>query len=201
MRPAVPEPQQQRSIATRRRLLDAAVAELLDHGYGAVTTVGVARRAGVTRGAQQHHFPMKEALVAEAVRHLNAISREQLAEQIGALPRGRRRLGDALDLIYAQYRGPVFVAIFELSLAGRRDPELRELVSAEEQKMASTIFTIGREVLGKDALGSAETAARWATALSTIRGIAILQVLGHSERALQRQWRYARRQLLENLGS
>src|SRR4051794_41791797 len=64
------EPKQARAHATRRRLLDAAVEELVEHGYAGLTTPAVARRAGVSRGAQQNHFPHKATLVAEAVRHL-----------------------------------------------------------------------------------------------------------------------------------
>ncbi|MEA2166976.1 MAG: hypothetical protein QOF76_276 [Solirubrobacteraceae bacterium] len=195
----VPEPKQQRSVATRRRLLDAAVAELIDNGYGAVTTVGVARRAGATRGAQQHHFPNRELLVAEAIKHLANLTSEQLTTRIAELPKGKSRMADALDLVYEQYAGPLFVAMFELSLAARHEPALQEIVAAEEAAMAGTVYGIGGEILGADALRSADTAARWTAALSQIRGIAILRVLGHSEGALQRQWRFARSQIIASL--
>lgn len=195
----VPQPKQQRSVATRRRLLDAAVAELIDNGYAAVTTTGVARRAGATRGAQQHHFPNKELLVAEAIKHLARISSEEMTAEIAGLPKGKGRMADALDLVYARYAGPLFVSVFELSLAARHDPALQEIVASEEEAMAKTIYGIGREILGAEALRSADTAARWSAALSLIRGIAILRVLGHSERALQRQWRFARSQIITGL--
>src|SRR3954465_3588808 len=45
------EPKQARAHATRRRLLDAAVEELLEHGYVGLTTQAVARRAGASPGA------------------------------------------------------------------------------------------------------------------------------------------------------
>lgn len=196
-RPALP-PQQQRSIETRRRLLDAAVTELLENGYGKVTTVSVARRASVTRGAQQHHFPNKDVLVAEAVRHLARRQSDELRSQITALPRGRNRVANALDLMYAQFAGPLFAAMFELSLAARHEPALRDLVMEEEQGMSKTVHDLGRELFG-DALRSADFAARWAVALSTIRGLAVLRMLGHSERSLQRQWRLARAQIIASL--
>lgn len=199
--PPLLEPQQQRSVATRRRLLDAAAAELLENGYGAVTTVSVARRAQVTRGAQQHHFPNKEVLVAEAVRHLVRRHCEELEAQLAALPRGSSRTTDALDLVYAQFRGPVFTAMFELSLAARHEPALRDVVAAEEAAMAQKVYDVGREVLGPDALMTPDFTANWLTALSTIRGLAVLGILGHSERALERQWRFAREQIIANLAA
>jgi hypothetical protein len=102
-------------------------------------------------------------------------------------------------VIYAQYGGPLFAAMFELSLAARHEPALADLVMDEEQGMAGTVHALGREIFEPDALKSAELAARWAVALSTIRGIAVLQILGHSKRALQRQWRFARGQIIDSL--
>jgi len=165
-------PQQQRSIDTRRRLLDAALAELLENGYAKVTTVSVARRQS-----------------------------EELQAQIAALPRGKRRFADALDLIYGQFAGPLFGAIFELSLVSRHEPALRELVRGEEHSMSKTIHDIERELFGGEALRDAAFSARWAAALTMIRGLAVLRILGHSERSLQRQWRFARSQIIESLAA
>ncbi len=53
--------QEERSAETRRRLLDATVACLFERGYAGTTTTELARRAGVSRGAQMHHFPKKGA--------------------------------------------------------------------------------------------------------------------------------------------
>src|SRR2546423_7765168 len=93
MAPAVPvEPKQARAHATRRRLLDAAVEELLEHGYVGLTTQAVARRAGVSRGAQQNYFPHKATLVIEAVRHLGRQGRDQLMERVDTVPRGTARV-------------------------------------------------------------------------------------------------------------
>src|SRR3712207_8939771 len=62
-------PQAERRARTQARLLDAAVECLADLGYAATTTIDVARRAGVSRGAQQHHFRTKAELMAAAIDH------------------------------------------------------------------------------------------------------------------------------------
>src|SRR3954470_22071342 len=113
------EPKQARAHATRRRLLDAAVEELVDHGYVGLTTPAVARRAGVSRGAQQNYFPHKATLVAEAVRHLARQGGDELRERVAALPRGRARVQAGLDVLFEQYSGPLFAAVVELTLAAR----------------------------------------------------------------------------------
>src|SRR5437764_3220914 len=62
--------QAQRSASTRAALLDATITSLVEVGYANTTTTGIAERAGVSRGAQMHHFPTKADLVASAIEHL-----------------------------------------------------------------------------------------------------------------------------------
>src|SRR5204862_5492808 len=59
--------QAERSAATQALLLDATIDSLVEVGYANTTTTGIAERAGVSRGAQMHHFPSKGELVAAAV--------------------------------------------------------------------------------------------------------------------------------------
>jgi len=47
---------------TRERILGAAQALILDHGYGATTVDAVVTRAGITKGAFFHHFGSKSDL-------------------------------------------------------------------------------------------------------------------------------------------
>ena len=54
-------------------------------------------------------------------------------------------------------------------------------------------------IFGQDFPPTREIAQRWATALSTIRGLALLKLLGHPAAGVDRQWAATRRQLLELL--
>lgn len=64
---AARRPQQQRSAATRAKLIEAAYESLLDRGYGATTVGEVQNRAGVARGTLLHHFPTRGSLMAGVV--------------------------------------------------------------------------------------------------------------------------------------
>ena len=123
---------QERSLATRAALLDAAIECLVQRGYTATTTAEIARRAGVSRGAQQHHFPAKALLLATAVEHLFA--RMEFLDAFAALDPIADRLDAALDLLWSMFEGPAFIAWTELWVAARTDPKLAETVVAVERR-------------------------------------------------------------------
>ncbi len=56
-------PQQSRSVATVEAIYDATVQVLLRNGADRLTTVHVARRAGVSVGTLYQYFPNKQALL------------------------------------------------------------------------------------------------------------------------------------------
>jgi AcrR family transcriptional regulator len=202
MAPAVPtEPKQPRAHATRLGLLDAAVAELVEVGYAGLTTLGVARRAGVSRGAQQNYFPHKRTLVAEAVHHIAQRQIAELQERVAAAPQGRDRLRAALDILFEQYSGRLFASVVELSLAARAEPELREVIVAEERTISRAISDTATAIFGVDAVTTPAFAETWATALSAVRGLALLKLLGHPARAVDRQWTATRRDLITLLAA
>jgi AcrR family transcriptional regulator len=115
---------QARSLATRRALLDAAIDALCSNGYAALTTNDVAARAGVSRGAQLHHFPTKAELVTAAVEHLLGRRLREFDEALAALPPSGDPLDAAIDVVWSMFDGPAFVAWAELWLAARTDPVL-----------------------------------------------------------------------------
>lgn len=56
---------QERALATRRAILDAAAVEFDRTGYHASSLTAILRRCGMTKGALYFHFPSKEALGRE----------------------------------------------------------------------------------------------------------------------------------------
>ena len=64
------EPKQDRSRVTRQLLLESTVDCLAEHGWAATTVTVAAEKAGVSRGAAQHHFPTREDLITAALEHM-----------------------------------------------------------------------------------------------------------------------------------
>jgi len=122
----------------RQRLLEATIDSLVEVGWAGTSTTVVSQRAGVSRGAQLHHFPSKQDLVVAAVEYLAERRRDELAVDLEELPdQGRTRA--VLDLLVSQYTSPVFLAALELWVAARTDPGLLEKVAPFERR-------VGREI-------------------------------------------------------
>jgi AcrR family transcriptional regulator len=133
--------QAERTAAMRTRLLEAAVDSLVELGYAGTTTQGIARRAGVSRGAQLHHFPTKESLVVAAVEYLVD---KRMAEILAAEVDTDR----GIDVLADAFSGPLFYAALELWEAARTDSALFEAMVPLERKVTEALRHGSAEVFG-----------------------------------------------------
>jgi AcrR family transcriptional regulator len=65
--PERPRPRQDRSIATRAAILEAAARRFIAFGYSDATLARITQNEGFTNGALYHHFPTREALARAIV--------------------------------------------------------------------------------------------------------------------------------------
>ncbi|WP_019901423.1 TetR/AcrR family transcriptional regulator [Salinispora arenicola] len=198
--PGVPTrvPQQERSRATQARLLEATVECLVEHGWSGTTTTVVATRAGVSRGAQLHHYPTKAALVTAAVAHLAERRAEELRVEAEALPAGPRRLDRVVDLLAAAFTGPLFVAALELWVAARTDRELRAALVPLEARLGREMHRLTVAMLEVDERRPGVREAVQAT-LDLLRGLGVANLLNDDSvrrAALLTAWKHQLTDLL-----
>ncbi|NLU70931.1 TetR/AcrR family transcriptional regulator [Streptomyces sp. HNM0574] len=138
-------PRQDRSRATRRRLLESAVTCLAEHGWTGSTVTVVAEHAGVSRGAAQHHFPTREDLFTAAVEYVA----EERSKALLALPQpqGTR---SAVGILVGLYTGPLFRAALQLWVAASHEPQLGPRVTALEARIGRETHRMAVELLGAD---------------------------------------------------
>lgn len=87
-----PNKHQEKSLRTRALLLDAAIDSLAEVGYASASIADITARAGVTRGAQLHHFHTRQELFAQTIEHLTQRQQEALQRRVrtlGAASAGR----------------------------------------------------------------------------------------------------------------
>ncbi|MFD7223520.1 TetR family transcriptional regulator [Streptomyces sp. NPDC059892] len=140
-------PKQDRSRATRRRLLEAAVACLAEYGWAGSTVAVVAERAGVSRGAAQHHFPTREDLFTAAVEYVAEERSTALRALVPAGPAHRRA---AVEGIVTLYTGPLFRAALHLWVAASDEEQLRPRVTELEARVGRESHRTAVELLGAD---------------------------------------------------
>lgn len=188
----------QQRDATRSKILDAAVAALVERGYAATSTVEVQRRAGVSRGALLHHFPTRAALFAATVEELVARNRAAVERGLREQPPGTAdRIERAMRALGGALIQPTLQAELELWAIARTDRELRgALVGAERRARADLEHTIGLVFAGYEARPAYRTAV--ALTAEFLRGHSLSSVLrgGASERRLD-DWARAVRLLLD----
>lgn len=170
-------PRQDRSRATRQRLLEAAVACLAELGWTGSTVAVVAERAGVTRGALQHHFPTREDLFTAAIEHVAA---ERLAaaraQNANLPPHGPRRTEAVVETVVRMYTDPFFTAALHLWVAAATEEPLRERVVALENHVGRETHRAVVAGLGVDENAPGVREAVQAT-LDMARGLGLANLL------------------------
>ncbi len=138
----------------RERLLDATVECLAKLGYAGTTTTEIAKRAKVSRGAQLHHYPLKEDLVIASVEHVFRLRLADFGKAFASVPAGTDRRPVAVDLLWSMFQGPVFHAWLELIVAARTDKPLREALRAMNDRFQNDLKVYFKEIFGPSPLTS-----------------------------------------------
>src|SRR5688500_498184 len=126
--------QAERRVTTQTRLLEAAIDCVAELGYVRSSTTEIARRAGVSRGAQLHHFPTKAELVSAAIDCSPTRRLEEYAQVVEEVPPGRARVAASIDLLWAPCQTKDCTAWIEVGVASRADPEMRALTQASGER-------------------------------------------------------------------
>ncbi len=182
--------QAQRREQTRTALLDATIDCLVDIGYARTSVQEICARAGVSKGAVQHHFTAKAELMAAAVEHLTTKLRRQLAVSLDELPSGGTGVAAAIDLLWTGYSGTLSTAVTELWVAARTDPELRAAIRPVDRALGRATLEQVTQVAGELSPERAEMLF-WLT-VNLTRGLALDAELGgdpNRRRQLLEEWK------------
>lgn len=120
--------QAERSSETQERIIIAAIDVLRERGFAGLRVADVTEVAGVSRGAQSHHFHSKAELVlAVFARVFEDASRDSTA-RIDAVRPGDDVVAAMVADASAFFLGENFSIGMDLLGAADRDPELRDSV-------------------------------------------------------------------------
>lgn len=185
----------ERTAETRRRVMEAVVEAIAELGYQRTTGAEIARRAGVSWGAVQHHYGDKNGILAAALED----SFYRLAATLGEPPATDRpleeRVSEFVDRAWKHYGSEHYRSTFEILL--NMPPEVE---SSWTKSTVRTWRDLWRRFFPDSALDPRETVEIMQYAVSVLSGLATTIILeGGTRRGALRGLALLKRTLVEEL--
>jgi len=165
--------QAERTAATRRVLLDAAIQCLFEHGYGATTTIMVAAKAKVSRGAMLHQFPSKADLMVFVV---EAVFEQEVAlygDLLAGIDDPLERFIAYPDAVWKVLSRPAGVAVLEILQGSRSDPALSAKLAPVNARIMATV-----KALLEEQMHHPPSLPVVQLVVGVVRGLSVAQVIG-----------------------
>jgi AcrR family transcriptional regulator len=174
---AVRRTQEDRRRETKRRLINSTIDYLSERGFENFSLTEIASNEGFSRGAIQHHYPSREALIADVV---NEIAHRMHPEiDISAfLAHGiRKRVSNIVDHYWQIISSKTYIAMIEIIVFSRHDESLYAEVSRTLSELSQRRDIQWIEMF-RDTPASARRLHDLRTfMLSTLRGLALRSML------------------------
>lgn len=184
----------ERTAETRRRVTKAVVESIAEVGYQRTTGSEIARRAGVTWGAVQHHFGDKNGILAAVLEQ----SFERLATALGSPEDSHEPLEARVSVFVARawshFSSDDYRTTFEILLNLPAEME-----ASWSQGVLDTWQTIWRQFFPESPLTKRETADLMHYAVSVLSGLATTTILGGQAARGSRSLPFLERTLVEEL--
>jgi AcrR family transcriptional regulator len=175
----------------RLRLLDAATEVLRRGGYANFRVQQVAQAAGVSRGAQLHHYPTKDGLVLAALERILARVRERSVDRARRAAQAGTGLEESIADAAAFYFGDDFFISLDIYILGGKVPQFRDKVRAAAITHLVPLEDAWETALTGSGMAPAQARDILFMTRSLVRGMAIRTLWQQDEvrfRALQGLW-------------
>ena len=163
---------------SRQRVIDAAIACILDEGFYRASSNKIAKRAGVTWGVIQYHFGTREALMLavleEGTQRLNdiVVTAEITGETV------TERVAQYMDILVKYYGSTDYLAFSQVLINLTHDPrtsqQTRETMARIGESVNPELNRLQRKVLA--GTGIRRQAVR-SLLFHSLRGLALSHVM------------------------
>ncbi|MET0545124.1 MAG: TetR/AcrR family transcriptional regulator [Caulobacterales bacterium] len=131
----------------RARLAKAAYDVIREKGHSAFRTAMVAAQAGVSQGAQAHHFATKEDLVLAALEY----AFEEAGRQSAEAAAGKKAPASALKAMIADFKlfffGDAFWSGLDITIAAAKDEAESNQVLSAVKRYRAPVYALWRDAL------------------------------------------------------
>jgi AcrR family transcriptional regulator len=167
--------QAERTAETRRRILDAVVESIAEVGFQRTTATEIARRAGVTWGAVQHHFGAKGGILEAVLEDTFERFEARLGDIATDLPLARR-VSLFVERAWEHFASPHFRSTFEILLHHGKGGE-GEVPPHWQEAMFRALDRVFERLFSDSGLPRRERAALHQYAVAELVGLAALEML------------------------
>jgi len=108
-----------KSRRTQESILTAVIELINEGGFAAASSTQIARKAGVSWGAVQHHFGSKEEILEAVLERSHAAFAERLGDERYTRGKLETRVDRFIDAAWGHYQGNEYPAAMEILLATR----------------------------------------------------------------------------------
>lgn len=169
----------------------------MTYGYSDTTTPRIAKIAGLTRGAQLHHFKAKSDMVVAAIEHLAHLRAQAAIDGVDGFAPGADLLSSLLDYLWELHQGPFFTVAAELWVAARTDRTLAGEIEKVEPIVNNGLITAVSHIIPTAAATESKELGDFLfTAMDTARGIMVASFPDTDGERAKRRWRRASKVLL-----
>ena len=165
--------QAERTEATRTQILKAAANLIRRRGYARFRTADVAAEAGMSRGAQLHHFPTKDSLVVATLEYVFEQAQVMSRQRAAAVNRPRDLIEavieDAREFFFSEH----FMVAIDIVLSTSTDDAVRKQILDISRKARRPVERAWTEALTASGVPASLAADIVALTLSLVRGMAL----------------------------
>lgn len=163
-----------------------------ERGYAGLRTLDVAQAAGVSKGAQTHHFPSKDELVVAVVEHVFQRASEQARDRARRVRSGitpdeaiKALIADAQEFFFSE----LFLIALDLAIQGRLREAARNPMTELSAATRLPVEAQWRAALVESGVpGEVADDLLWLT-LSIVRGLAVRRLWQHDPPRFNRLFR------------
>src|SRR6266852_5844184 len=165
--------QAERSEETRTRIVKAAANLIRKRGYAHCRTAEVAKEAGLSRGAQLHHFTTKDTLVVATLEYVFEQAQVLSRRRAAAVNRPRDLIEavieDAREFFFSEH----FMVAIDIVLSTSTDQAVRKQILDISRKARRPVEKAWTEALAASGVPPSLSADIVALTLSLVRGMAL----------------------------
>ena len=165
--------QAERTAETQLRILKAAANLIRRRGYARFRTAEVAAQAGLSRGAQLHHFPTKDSLVVATLEYVFEQAQILSRRRAAAINRPRDLIEavieDAKEFFFSEH----FMVAIDIVLSTSTDQSVRKQILDISRKARRPVEIAWSEALAASGVPASVAADVVALTLGVVRGMAL----------------------------